>query len=497
MAKKVSGQPLSETDGALRNRLFSPVDIASIIYFRIAFGLIMLWEVWRYFEYGWIKSYYIDPTVYFNYYGFDWVRPWPGEGMYLHFFALGALAVCILLGLWYRISTALFFLGFTYVFLLDQANYLNHFYLICLISLLMVFMPAERAFSLDALRHPEIHSDTAPAWVLWLLRAQIAIPYFYGGLAKLNGDWLRGEPLSGWLADKTDFPIIGPLFTEQWMVYLFGYSGLLLDLLVVPLLLWRRTRPFAFAASVLFHLLNASLFQIGIFPWFMIAATALFFSPDWPRFGGRWWPSKSLGTISRKACPELSRRNAKRANASALQPIATAPLRPEQRLTVALLGIYMTAQLVVPLRHFLYPGDVGWTEEGHLFAWHMMLRSKRGKAEFFATDPVSGQSAKINPEDFLTPRQLRKFSRLPDMVLQFSHYIANEFRKQGYPQIEVRARVLVSLNGRKPQLLIDPTVDLAAQSRTLRPTPWIMPLHEPLRRSPSEPATTDELIDED
>jgi HTTM domain/Vitamin K-dependent gamma-carboxylase, lumenal domain len=498
MAKKVSPQSLTATDGALWNRLFAPVDIASIVYFRIAFGAIMLWEVWRYFKKGWIKSYYIDPTLHFTYYGFDWVRPWPGEGMYLHFLALGALATFILLGLWYRISAALFFLGFTYVFLLDQANYLNHFYLVCLISLLMVFVPAERAFSLDALRRPEIHSDTAPAWALWLLRAQIGIPYFYGGLAKLNEDWLRGEPLSRWLAEKTDFPVIGQLFTEQWMVYLFGYGGLLLDLLVVPLLLWRRTRPFAFAAAVLFHLLNAGLFQIGIFPWFMIAATALFFSPDWPRFGGRWWPAKNVGTISRKACPERRRRDAKPAKDSPRRPIVTSPLlRPEQRLTAALLGIYMTAQLLVPLRHFLYPGDVGWTEEGHLFAWHMMLRSKQAKAEFFATDPASGRSEKINPGDFLTPRQLSKFSRWPDMVLQFSHYVANEFRKQGYPQIEVRARVLASLNGRKSQLLIDPTVDLAAQSRTLKPTPWIIPLQEPLRRYPIEPATADEILDED
>ena len=479
MAKNVPPQSLTATDGALWNRLFAPVDIASIVYFRIAFGAIMLWEVWRYYRYGWIKSYYIDPILHFTYYGFDWVRPWPGQGMYLHFLVLGALAICIMLGLWYRISAALFFLGFTYVFLLDQANYLNHFYLICLISLLMVFVPAHRAFSLDALRRPEIHSDTAPAWTLWLLRFQIGVPYFYGGLAKLNEDWLRGEPLSSWLAAKTDFPIIGPLFTEQWMVYLFGYGGLLLDLLVVPLLLWRRTRPFAFAAAVLFHLLNAALFQIGVFPWFMIAATALFFSPDWPRLGGRWRPVKSR-----------SRR----------RPAAAAPMPSGQRLTLALLGIYMTVQLLVPLRHFLYPGYVGWTEEGHLFAWHMMLRSKRGKAEFFATDPVSGRSAKINPQSLLTPRQLRKFSRWPDMVLQFSHYIANELRKQGYPQVEVRARVVASLNGRRPQLLIDPTVDLAAQSRTLLPATWIVPFQEPVPGpDTTETATADEItqIDEE
>ena len=102
-------------------RLFAPVDIASLVYFRIAFGAIMLWEVWRYISYGRIARYWIDPTFHFTYYGFEWLRPRPGDGMYLHFLALGGLAILIMLGLWYRVSTLLFFLGFTYVFLLEKA----------------------------------------------------------------------------------------------------------------------------------------------------------------------------------------------------------------------------------------------------------------------------------------------------------------------------------------------------------------------------------------
>lgn len=141
----------------------------------------------------------------------------------------------MLFGFWYRLSATLFFLGFTYVFLLEQARYLNHFYLISLISFLMIFVPAHRAFSIDALSGAR--SATAPAWALWLLRAQIGIPYFYGGLAKLNGDWLRGEPMRVWMASGTDFPLIGPWFTDERVVFLFAYGGLLIDLLVVPLLL--------------------------------------------------------------------------------------------------------------------------------------------------------------------------------------------------------------------------------------------------------------------
>ena len=132
---------MSKIELKIRNHLFSPIDISIIVYFRIIFGAIMLWEVFRYLDSDWIFNYWIFPKFHFTYYGFDWLSPWPGELMYLHFIALGILASFILIGFKYRISTILFFLGFTYIFLLDQATYLNHFYLICWVSFLMIFFP--------------------------------------------------------------------------------------------------------------------------------------------------------------------------------------------------------------------------------------------------------------------------------------------------------------------------------------------------------------------
>lgn len=364
--------------GTYVRQLFAPVDIGSIVFFRIAFGLIMVWEVWRYFDNNLIKRYWIDPIFHFTYWGFDWVRPWPGDGMYVLFIILGVLAACIALGLWYRICITLFFLGTTYVFLLDQAVYLNHFYLIFLISFLMIFIPANRALSIDSWRRPEIRSDNAPAWALWVLRAQIGIVYFYGGLEKLNYDWLRGHPLMLYLSTRIDLsPLIGQIVSIELVGYLASYFGLLIDLLVVPLLLWRRTRWFAFVVVVVFHLLNAWLFHIGIFPWLMIAATLLFFPPDWPRFGGRLWPASKYMKY---------------------EPTSKIPLRLGQRITVILIGIYLVVQLLFPLRHFLYPGRVIWTEEGQLFAWHMLSRDKITMMRFLASDPVSNETWVLDPE---------------------------------------------------------------------------------------------------
>ncbi|MGH2561656.1 MAG: HTTM domain-containing protein [Thermomicrobiales bacterium] len=466
------GRPWCVATDRFVHRLFAPVDVASIVAFRIAFGLIMLWEVYRYVDHGWIAQYYVNPRFNFTYVGFEWVKPWPGSGMYLHFLGLGALALCIVVGLWYRVATALFFLGFTYVFLLEKAHYLNHFYFISLLSFALIFVPAHRALSFDAADHPERHTPTAPAWALWLLRAQLAIVYLFGGVAKLNGDWLRGEPMRSWLAFRTDFPLIGRWFTEEWMVYSICYGGLLFDLLIVPLLLWRRTRPFAFVAAILFHVMNDQLFAIGIFPWLALAATLLYFAPDYPR--------RLIGRLPPFA-PRIDPRPTPRGDRIDHAPPAPATgLRPVQRAIVAFLAIFLGVQALIPLRHHVIPGDVAWTEEGHRFSWRMKLRDKRGEVRFFATNPVRGATWEVEPRHYLTSLQVRKMATQPDMILQFSHYLAEQFRADGHEAIEIRAQAVVSLNGRAPRPMIDPTVDLAAETHRITPQPWILPLTTPL-----------------
>ena len=450
--------------------LFEPVDISFLVFFRILFGGIMLWETYRYFSRGWISRYYIEPAVNFTYYGFSWVQPWQGRGMYIHFVVLGLAAACIMVGFLYRFAAPVFFLAFTYVFLLDQTRYLNHFYLVCLISFLMCFLPAERAFSVDAWLRPKIRSAVVPAWTLWLLRVQVGIPYFFGGIAKLNSDWiLGGEPMRAWLKPLTALPRYGYIFASDPMVYSFAYGGLLFDLLVVPLILWRRTRPIAFVAAVAFNLVNATIFNIGIFPWFMLGALFIFFSPDLPRRFVRELLKKEGATPSENVSDAPVVKN------------ASLPVPPaEQKLVAGLLAAYLAFQFVFPLRHFLYPGDVSWTEEGHDFSWHMKLRRKTGNAIFTITHPASGTSWTVLPQHYVRPHQLSKMTTKPDCILQFAHYLAEEKRREGYDNVEVRANVMVSLNSRQPQLLIDPNTDLAKQQESLLPDRWILPLTTPL-----------------
>jgi vitamin K-dependent gamma-carboxylase len=475
----VGVQPITRPDTGLLKRvaaaLFEPVDISVLVYFRIVFGTIMFWEVYRFFSHNWISRYYIAPAVHFTYYGFSWIKPWPGNGMYIHFFVLGAAAACIVLGLFYRVATAVFFLGFTYVFLLEHARYLNHFYLVCLVSFVLIFIPAHRAVSVDALIRPRLRADMVPAWSLWLLRVQIGVAYFFGGIAKLNSDWLRGgEPMRIWLSPFIGLPLFGPILQKEWVVFGFVYGGLLLDLLVVPLLLWKKTRPFAFVAAIGFNLLNSILFSIGIFPWFMLGASLVFFSPDLFRRFVRAIKSPGHSGLD----DEPPARAEQEVPASEIQrPI---DLTKSQRRVLWLMGVYLGIQFLLPLRHFLYPGNVSWTEEGHNFAWHMKLRTKTGTAIFTITHPASGQTWTIDSAKQLPPWQREKMSTKPDLIVQYSHYLAEQKRREGFDNVEVRAVVMTSLNGRKPQLLIDPNVDLARVEASLKPAHWILPLTTPL-----------------
>jgi hypothetical protein len=443
--------------------LSEPVDGASLAVFRIAFGLILVWETTRYFRKDWIGRYFVRPRFHFTFYGFGWVHPWPGAGMYVHFAILGLAALCVALGLWYRFSSVLLWLAFTYVFLLDEARYLNHFYAASLFAFLLAIVPANAVFSLDARRNRDpMRTGTVPRWAVWLLRAQIGFIYFFGGIAKLNPDWVHGEPMRSWLIASSSVPLIGFIVQHQLELYFFSYGGLLFDLLVTPALLWRRTRPFAFAAAVVFHVLNSQLFSIGIFPWMMIAATTLFFEPDWPRRlverGAATPPVEGWngGTVERTTRDSSSLGSAGVTGSKAF-----------------LLGAYLLLQILIPLRHFAYPGNVSWTEEGHRFSWQMKLREKQGTSRFFVTNTRTGETTVVEPQTILESWQADKMATRPDMILQFAHYLAREQARQGQ-SVQVRALATVSLNGHESRQLIDPTVDLASQPRTLWPAPWIM-----------------------
>jgi vitamin K-dependent gamma-carboxylase len=338
----------------LKQRLFTPVDASSIAVFRIGFGFIMAWDAWRYYAKGWVQEYYIEPEFYFKYFGFQWVQPWEGDGMLIHFAVMGVCAFLVMIGAFYRIAIITFTLAFIYVFLLDQTRYLNHFYLVILFSVLLCVIPAHRRFSVDAWLRPKLRSATLPAWTLWLLRVQMEIVLIFAGIVKINPDWLQLQPLKMWLAEHSDFPYgLGYLFTQDWSVAMAAYGVILLHIVGAPLLLYKRTRLAVFCLYAAFHLLNHFVFYIGIFPWFTLFASLLFFEPDWPKRLSSWlrrkFPSDgtAVGMDQTKDSPVS---------------VYTTPAA-QQHLTLAFVVLWSASQIFIPLRHVLYPGNVSWTKK--------------------------------------------------------------------------------------------------------------------------------------
>lgn len=419
-----------------------PVSSASLTVFRAMFGLLMLGALARSWQKGVIEQAFVAPGYHFPYYGLTFVRS-PGVYAYPLYGLLALLALGIASGLATRLCAALFCLVFSYLHFVDETFYLNHYYLVSLLSGLLACVPIRNAGA----------PHSASRWVLWLFRFQFGVVYFFGGVAKLKADWLwHAEPLRTWLAASTELPLLGRLFTSSWGPHVFSWASALYDLSIPFALSYRRTRPLAYAAVLVFHALTARLFNIGLFPYLMMVGSLLFLAPEWPR---RFMPR-------RFAASDTSAGDNTSAGSS-WQPMLYVPL-----------ALYVLLQLLVPLRRLVYPGNVLWTEQGYRFAWHVMLMEKSGSAEFRVVDRAHGTVHVVDPRTVLTRSQTKAMATQPDMLLSFAHELAERERQRGR-DVAVYADVFVALNGRAPARLLDPHVDLSRVRDSFARKPWILP----------------------
>ncbi len=459
-----AGARLAGLGSLVATSLLKPVSPYSAAAFRVVFGLLGLAAVVRFAVNGWISQLYVEPVHHFSYYGFGWVQPWPGWGMYLHFALLALASLGVALGYRYRLSIIAFFLLFTYVQLIDRTTYLNHYYLVSVLSFVMIFLPLQRVASFDAGRRAACEDVPAiPRGVLWLLMAQIGLVYVFAGIAKLNPDWLfHAQPLRIWLYNAADVPLIGSFLREEWVAYAVSWGGVVFDLTIVGWLLWRKSRPLAYGLLVTFHVTTALLFPaLGMFPWIMIAITLIFFAPNWPL------------NLLRRVRQSTGRRNA---TAECRQ---RPPVRHHRNwktaVAIAAAAVFLIVQVAVPLRHFAYPGNVRWTEEGYLFAWRMMLTEKAGQVFFRVSETSETKERLVYPDEYLMPGQIERMSHQPDLILATAHLIRDDYVEQGYDRVQVRADAYVSYNGRPAARLIDPDVNLSTISPGLGYRAWVMP----------------------
>jgi len=416
------------------SRLFEPVGGRSLACFRIAFGGVMSLAMLRFVLKGTAQGKFYRAVWHFSYPGLEWLKPLPRPGMEFLAGALAVLALSLAAGFRPGLSALLFGLGFTWLHLIDQTNYLNHYYLVSLVSLLLAVLPSGAAWSLDNRLAGRPQNTLVPFWSVAILRFQLGCVYTFGGIAKVGHDWLvRSEPVTAWLRENRHLPVLGPLLQLPAAAPAVSWAGLLFDLSIPWLLLARRTRPYAYGLVVVFHLLTHLLFPIGIFPLLMIVLTPVFFEPGWP---GRW------------------RKDSAEAPAPPEQPVRCS------RFVLAGLGLYAAVQIFVPLRFLLRPGNVLWTEDGIRFSWKVMVAEKTGLAEFTVTDRETGRSKKVAPRAELTPEQVRYMAIDPWMILQYARRIGSRETAATGRLVSVTVDSWAALNGRPAEPFVRPDVDL-------------------------------------
>ena len=418
------------TEQGRRQRLLSwlqsDVDGAGLAVFRIAFGIVLAGSAVRFWAKGWVKDLYITPSIHFTYPGFSWVKPLDGIGLYIVFGVMAAAALLVAAGAWYRTACAVLFATFTYVELLDQAYYLNHYYLVSLITFLLCFIPADRVWSCN-----RREGNAVKRWHTLLLRAQIGLVYTFAGLAKLNKDWLfRAEPLAQWLPVHSDLPIIGFMLAIPATAFVASWLGAAYDLAIPWLVAWRRTRWVSVAAIVAFHLGTLLLFNIGAFPFVMLAASTLMLPPQWPRLA---------------------------------HPVILPVSGPRDlNITAGLVfaGLFLVMQILLPLRHLLLSDDVNWTAKGFRFSWRVMLAERTGQVEFRVQERHGLRRWLVQPRTDLTQFQTAMLATEPDLIADYATVLATRFRTKGI-DVAVFADSWLSMNGRPAQRYLDASVDLS------------------------------------
>ncbi len=422
-----------------------PVSIESLAALRIIFGITMAVGTTRFMLSGWVTELFIRPSFFFKYPGFEWMPVWSPEGLYIHFGIVILASIMVALGWFYRTALTVFIFGFLGIQLFDASNYLNHYYLVLCVSIVLLCLPANAAWSVDTRQRRATEQSTYARWGLWLLRFQVALVYIFAAVAKLGTDWLNhAQPLSIWLSARQDLPIIGTWLASPYTAYAMSWGGLIYDASIVFFLLWRRTRSVAYIAVLGFHGMTFLLFDIGMFPIIMVGLTTIFFDPTYPR--------KIFKFNDRTSSP----------------PQQT----PMRTSTMWLLCFWCLFHVLFPLRQHLSDSNVLWSEHGMRYSWRVMVREKMGSVTYLVKRTTDGRTWEVNPSKYLEPRQLSEMSGQPEMIRQLAFHIKDDFETRHHTSVEVSARVLVSLNGRPPALLIDPNIDLTSTSANN--TEWLL-----------------------
>lgn len=453
---------------SLKNLLFRPINASILAYFRICFGILILIET------SIIENYFINnlshQKFHFKYDYLEWLVLLPSDELKIVFVILKVSTVLFTLGVFYRFSAIVQFTIWTYLFFSERGHYNNHFYFYCIILFFFCVIDANKYF---AIRFRKSEIKTVPYWQLFIIQFQVVIVYFFGAIAKLNSDWLSGFPMLYWLPGRVEnFPSLLSSFLSSHTGALFiSYSGLIFDLIIGFMLFSNRWRYLALVLIIAFNVINHFIWNIGTFPWAMLVATFLFYNPNWPTELIKKIKTKQIKLPNIKLLiVQLYKPNSR----VLFEGKANAKVKP---LTLMIIVVYFTFQLLFPLRHLMYKGDVAWTGEGHLFSWRMMLTSSDDAVRIGMKFPNDPNQYYVDLFSYMNRGQLNKITKTPKMVIKFIEHLKDEVQKNtGITSVSIHLEMYKSVNYRKPQLLNDTTINYAnVNYDALLHADWILP----------------------
>ena len=412
------------------NKIFKPIDNAPLIVFRIFFGFLIACESFGAIATGWVKKVLIEPQFTFSFIGLEWLQPLSGDLMYYYFALMGVFGILIMLGYKYRIAIISYTILWAGAYFMQKTTYNNHYYLLLLISFYMVFLPANKSTSLDVKFGSIKEENNMPYWISLVFIIQIFIVYFYASIAKIYPDWLDGTFTKNLLQGTTTRPLFLKLFAQKWFYLSIAYIGIFFDLLIVPLFLFKKSRNFAFLISLCFHIFNAIVLKIGIFPFFALSFILFFYEPERIR---RIFFKKDSEVLSE-------------------------PSYKSKNLFLYFFIPLLLIQVLLPLRHHFIKGDVIWTEEGHRLSWRMMLRERNGFITIRIKDNKTNTTEFYNYNKNLTPKQANRLATNPDFIWQYSQKIKKEYEGK---DISIYINCSNSVNRKPMRRLIDDKVDFA------------------------------------
>ncbi len=428
---------------------FRKIDNSALSIFRILFGLLIMAECWGAILTGWVTNNMVDPKLTFTFIGFEWLNEFLGPHMYYYFGVMGFMGLFITFGFAYRFAMIAFALMWSFSYWMQKTSYNNHYYLFLLVSWMMTIIPAHQFLSVDSFLFPKIKRLTCKNWVRVFFIVQMFIVYTFAALNKIYPDWFNGVFLNQHfikyeylISNKFHLEGLGKIVGSIEFSQVIAWLGFFFDLLIVPAMLFSRTRGFALKCAIFFHVFNSIVFGIGIFPFFSLAMMIFFYNPD--RVQEIFFKSKSF----------MMDRNDDEG------------LITSRRIVFSYaLMLYFVWQVYLPVRHLFIPGNVFWTEEGHRMSWRMMLRRKSADVTVYTSVPDQkgkyGKREKVNLSEYLSFKQESRFAISPDMIWQMAQFIKADYEKKGIKDVKVFVDCKISLNGSPYYQFTNPDVNLA------------------------------------